>query len=391
MSKQDASTTHAHLILLLNKLCGTGEVKTRKTVILDHSDGCSKQYRCGTALYLLSVLSSQFGVTIDRMIGAPGHGKDVVDALNATTKKFIKQKMRMVSNPGNDESERKMKAYSLSERETETTSFARECLRLCTARDRKDGVKSSAKYAKREKAAKISGRHYYLQERQNVRLCNLKMTAVGLPKGTHSGLLARYNLRTDPDLGVSRAAVRRIPCSCHACWIQLMTPWKPSIEPIEQDRYRQNQECSLWNVFLGLNDWLIVDLRPTSGTDLDDIQESCYDVIEGLCRQMGEEIKQGQIGAIATDDTATLGYYLVHFTSDVFPFAPENREAVDDDNQQIEEGSLVVRAQFYSLMKGAPFWYVPPHTEEDPSLLFRVQTVLAGDLKLHPVEVAGRK
>ena len=85
MSKQDASTTHAHLICLLNKLCGTGEVKTRKTTILDHSDGCSKQYRCGTALYLLSVLSSQFGVAIDRMIGAPGHGKDVVDALNATT------------------------------------------------------------------------------------------------------------------------------------------------------------------------------------------------------------------------------------------------------------------------------------------------------------------
>jgi hypothetical protein len=125
-----------------------------------------------------------------------------------------------------------------------------------------------------------------------------------------------------------------------------MAPWKPSVEPIEQDRYQQNEECSLWKVFAGLNDWLIVDLRPTSGTDLDDIQESCYDVIKGLCRQMGEEIKQGQIGAIATNDTATLGYYLVRFTSDVFPFAPENREAVNDNNQQIEEGSLVVRARF---------------------------------------------
>jgi hypothetical protein len=33
------------------------------------------------------------------MIGAPGHGKDVINAINATTKKYIKQKMRMVSNP----------------------------------------------------------------------------------------------------------------------------------------------------------------------------------------------------------------------------------------------------------------------------------------------------
>jgi hypothetical protein len=90
MSKQDALTTHACLICLLNKLCGTGEIKTQKMEILDHSDGCSKQFCCGTLLYLLSVLSSQFGVTIDHMIGAPGHGKDVVDALNLTTKKYIK-------------------------------------------------------------------------------------------------------------------------------------------------------------------------------------------------------------------------------------------------------------------------------------------------------------
>jgi hypothetical protein len=61
---------------------------------------------------------------IDHMIGACGHGKDVVDALNMTTKKYIKQKMCIVSNPGNDESERKLKAYSLSERDSKTTSFA---------------------------------------------------------------------------------------------------------------------------------------------------------------------------------------------------------------------------------------------------------------------------
>jgi hypothetical protein len=294
--------------------------------------------------------------------------------------------MRMVSNPGSDESDRKMKAYSLSERENETTSFARECLRLCEMHDRKNGVKSSGKYAKRERAAKISGRHYYLQQTQDVRLGNLKMTAVGLPKGTHSGLLARYNIRTDPDLGVGRAALRRIPCSCLACRNQLSKPWKPNVDAIEQDRYRQEKECTLWNVFLGLNDWLIVDLRPTAGTDMDEVQEACYDVIEGLCKQMSEEIQLGQIGAIATDDTATLGYYLVQFTTDVFSFEAEESEAGDDDNQQIEEGCLVVRGKYYSLLKGAPFWYAPP-SAEDPSLLFRVQTVLAGDLKLHPVEI----
>jgi hypothetical protein len=46
-----------------------------------------------------------------------------------------------------------------------------------------------------------------------------------------------------------------------------------------------------------------------------------------------------------------------------------------------------VRARFYSLMKGAPFWYIPSYTKEDPSLLFWVHNmILAGNLKLNLVE-----
>jgi hypothetical protein len=73
----------------------------------------------------------------------------------------------MVSNPGSDEvCDQKMKVYSVSE--TEATSFAMECLRLCTLEERKDGVKSSSKYMKREQSAPVSERLYYLQKSQNV-------------------------------------------------------------------------------------------------------------------------------------------------------------------------------------------------------------------------------
>ena len=134
------------------------------------------------------------------MNGAPGHGKDVVDALNATTKAYLKKKMRMVSCTGHDESDRKMKGHSISE--IETTSFARECLRLCNRSDRKDGVKSFAKYGKREKAAPIQERIYHLQERNDVRFSQLKMSTTGFPKGAvHSGILSRYNLRTETTIG----------------------------------------------------------------------------------------------------------------------------------------------------------------------------------------------
>ena len=37
--------------------------------------GCSKQYRCGTALWFLSALSYECNIIIDRSFCAPGHGK----------------------------------------------------------------------------------------------------------------------------------------------------------------------------------------------------------------------------------------------------------------------------------------------------------------------------
>jgi hypothetical protein len=136
------------------------------------------------------------------------------------------------------------------------------------------------------------------------------MTTRGLPKGAHSGLLARYNIRTDPDLGVGRAALHQIPCSCQACRLQLAQPWAPLTPIAEQRRYQENNECQYWPIFKGLNDWLIVDLSPTAATDMDDVQEACYDVIEGLCEQMSRLIKIGLTGAVATEDLENSGLLL---------------------------------------------------------------------------------
>jgi hypothetical protein len=77
-SRQDAATTAAHLTVLLDRLKSKGKF-IQGCTLYDETDGCAKQYRCSNALHLLSVLSSQYGITIDRGIGAPGHGKDVVD------------------------------------------------------------------------------------------------------------------------------------------------------------------------------------------------------------------------------------------------------------------------------------------------------------------------
>ena len=43
----------------------------------DNTDGCTNKYRCAKALYLLSCLASEFDIIIDRLVDAPGHGKDL--------------------------------------------------------------------------------------------------------------------------------------------------------------------------------------------------------------------------------------------------------------------------------------------------------------------------
>jgi hypothetical protein len=59
--------------------------------MFDNTDGCAKQYCCAPAIHLLSMLAREFNITINRSVGAPGHGKDLVDGLNACNKQYLKK------------------------------------------------------------------------------------------------------------------------------------------------------------------------------------------------------------------------------------------------------------------------------------------------------------
>ena len=60
---------------------------------MGNTDGCTEQYGCASALYLMSVLSQSHSLIIHQGISAPGHGKEVVDGLNAINKRYIYQLM----------------------------------------------------------------------------------------------------------------------------------------------------------------------------------------------------------------------------------------------------------------------------------------------------------
>ena len=163
------------------------------TVMYDHTDGCTCQYRCATAIYFLSMLSFMFKITINQMVHAPGHGKDKVDGLNATTKRFLQQKMARTNLNNEQEEEKRMDPWAME-------GGASKCLpseakRLLEDPDRKDGVVSAGKYQKRFDSQAVTERTYHVLSDEEVRFKDLKMKTIQFKNemGAKNGMMTRYN------------------------------------------------------------------------------------------------------------------------------------------------------------------------------------------------------
>jgi len=86
--QQDAAVVHNHFDKLLKFFKSEGLLQEGSTIFCN-TDGCSGQYRCGTAFYFLSSLSYTHKLAISRAVGAPGHGKCIVDGLNGNSKRKL--------------------------------------------------------------------------------------------------------------------------------------------------------------------------------------------------------------------------------------------------------------------------------------------------------------
>ena len=75
---------------LFKKCCESGILVSGMSTVWDDTGVFSYQYSCALAIYLMNVLSSLYGIIMDRAIDAPGHGKNVFDGLNATYKCYLK-------------------------------------------------------------------------------------------------------------------------------------------------------------------------------------------------------------------------------------------------------------------------------------------------------------
>ena len=102
--------------------------------MLDQTDGCTKQYKCSIAYYLMFYLSQSYQIFLDRPVDTLGHRKYEVDGFNAVQKQYLAIFLRMLSTPEADKIDSKrMSVHAMTKKEE--VSFYKECMRLLDFRD----------------------------------------------------------------------------------------------------------------------------------------------------------------------------------------------------------------------------------------------------------------
>ena len=123
-------------------------LEPKLTCLFDHTDGCSCQYHSCTALYFLTLLSSQFHISIDQFIHCPAHGKGIVDRRNVLNKRYLCDCMRRAGKADSEDFTNRFRPWSHTD--SKQTFFSEEAVRLCSHPNRKDGLQGAGdKYKKR--------------------------------------------------------------------------------------------------------------------------------------------------------------------------------------------------------------------------------------------------
>ena len=91
-SPQNAASTNAHMEAMFEKLLEQGLIEKGNSTLLEATDGCSTQYRCGKALLLFYRLATSYDIVIDRCADDPGHGNGIIDAIQGVEKEFLRRK-----------------------------------------------------------------------------------------------------------------------------------------------------------------------------------------------------------------------------------------------------------------------------------------------------------
>ena len=88
---------------ILNTISELGILVSGMSAVWEDIYGCAKQDMCALDIYLMTVLSSSYGIIMDRAINTPVHVKYVVDGINATDKCYLNGEMEFIGKLGSND------------------------------------------------------------------------------------------------------------------------------------------------------------------------------------------------------------------------------------------------------------------------------------------------
>lgn len=120
----------------------------------------------------------EHNIVIDRQVDAPCHGKGNVDGHTAVDKRYLTEMMKYIHQRERDEDLNKMKAETMDG--SIKISFEEQAVKFCSDEKRETGVKSEAKYKKRENLSRTKKRFYHLQKYKDIQYNNIKVKLTGI-------------------------------------------------------------------------------------------------------------------------------------------------------------------------------------------------------------------
>ena len=349
-------------------------------------------------MVLLSKVAKRRKIRILRSRGRPGHGKRGVDGTHAVVKRRLREIMRFLQEPGEDQKPRiEQEAYAESRRALQSKVFAHSCFGL--AKDQLVSFRESSKHGKRERDAKTKERDFEYYDKEDV-----KPWRNGVAKAfktvdpstrderksdaPYRGFKGYFGLACDCDLPEGEAKLRRWPCECPPCERQAK---KPKLE----DRYAHNPDCWLEPMAQGLNDWVHIKPVPKEdggddGDESDAIsddgsdggeEDEGYMLLQEASAHLTSGLDQGDyVLSDANRDPSSAGYYVTEL--DCAPFDLQEDLTTEDNphfRATIEAGKRVIKGEYLFLVfapNAARRWY---HRRAGA----RCQVTLPVDLVVH--------
>ena len=121
----------------------------------------------------MTVLSSLYGIIMDRSINSPGNGNDIVDVLNATDKLYLKEQMELLGKLEINDTSNIVIITSASK--DLSVRFVYQCLHILNNKYRLNGLKVITKMKKIESLFKYQSLLYNIQSNNYVNQICIKL------------------------------------------------------------------------------------------------------------------------------------------------------------------------------------------------------------------------